>query len=96
MLSPAMQWTDSSGCPGGNQVSRKQGHGLRDVPDDHVERKNEITRVALLPNLAIDAGFDCHSRPWIEIVGHHRSNRTEGVKAFRSRPLTICIADRAR
>src|SRR5437660_8059672 len=43
---------------GSDQVSREQRHGIRNVPDDGIERKDEISRVPVLADLAIDTGFD--------------------------------------
>src|SRR5215831_568053 len=82
--------------PGRDQISRKQSHKLTDVTNDDIERKDEVARRALLPNLAIYAGFDRHSRPGIEVRRHQRPHRTERVEALAPGPLPILLLQVAR
>src|ERR1700739_3582273 len=66
------------------------------MADHHVQREDEIARVALLPHLAIDARFHSYPGPRINLVRHHRAYRTKCVEAFRSRPLAIFVLQIAR
>ena len=36
------------GCPRRYQISGKQSHRLRDMPDHHIQRENEMPRIAVL------------------------------------------------
>src|ERR1700739_2341693 len=61
------------------------------MADHHVQREDEIARVALLPHLAIDACFHSYPGPRIDLVRHQRAYRTKCVEAFGSRPLAVFI-----
>ena len=47
---------DALGRAGGDQVAGHEGHGLRDVADDDIQRKDEVARVALLTHFTVNGG----------------------------------------
>src|SRR5713226_9536308 len=71
---------DAFGRAGGDQVPGEKCHHLRDVADDNLEGKNEISGVALLAELAILASFDLNARPGIDLIGDQRSDWAEGIE----------------
>src|SRR5258708_23991985 len=83
--------SDALGSAGCDQVSRFEGHDLRNVTDHYVERENKILRVAGLPHIAIHPGFDLDAGPGIEAVGDDGSDRAEGIAAFGAGPLTVFV-----
>src|SRR5208282_122524 len=66
-------------------------HDLRNVTDEDIERENKIFRVAGLPEVAVDSGFDLDARPGVNVdaVGDHGSDGAEGVEAFAAHPLRL-------
>src|SRR5258708_9322696 len=83
--------SDALGSAGCDQVSRFEGHDLRNVTDHYVERENKILRVAGLPHIAIHPGFDLNAGPGIAAVGNDGSDRAEGVEALGAGPLTVFL-----
>src|SRR5579862_3421001 len=84
-------WANSFGRAGRDEVARHQRHGIRDVSDDHVERKDEVTRIALLLDLAVHARFHIHAHPRVEPVSHERPHRAERVEALGAGPLAVFV-----
>src|SRR5262249_32135899 len=82
--------------PRGNQVSGQQRHGGGNKTEDDFQRKNKVARVALLPDLAVHAGFDLRARPGVHLKADHWPYRTERVESLGSRPLAIFTLQVAR
>src|SRR5438477_8032122 len=80
----------------GDQISGKQRHHLRDVADHNVQGKKEISRVAVLPDGAIDGRLHADAAPGIDLVGDDRSDRTKSVEPLGAGPLSIFILQIAR
>ena len=94
--SPAASGPTPAGVPVGIKSPGNKRHRLRNMPNHNVQRKDEIPRVPLLPHLTIDTGFHAHSRPRINLIGHHRTDRTERVESLGPRPLPVFILKVAR
>ena len=91
--------TVSPGCSGPtpcrrsgrDQVPGLQGHYLRNKSHEHVERKEEVDGGAILPQLAVNAGFHADAFPRIEALGDDWPNRAEGVETFGAGPLPVLL-----
>src|SRR5437868_6668002 len=59
---------DATRSPGCDQITWEQSHCLRDMANNNVQRKNEVTCVTLLPNVSVHSGFDSNARPGIELI----------------------------
>src|SRR5687767_14971640 len=64
---------DSRGCAGRDDVAGFERHHERDVFDQEVDRKNQLTRRRTLPPFAVDPSLD----PVRSTVGADRDARTE-------------------
>jgi hypothetical protein len=69
---------------------------LRDVSQDHIKRKYEVCRRAILPKLAINPCLHPDALPRIQSRNHHWTNRAEGVETLGTRPLAVFILEIAR
>src|SRR6266851_2555539 len=91
-----LQRTHAFGGSGRNQISWQQRHHLRNMPDDHIQRKDEIARVALLPRFSIHPSFHRNPRPRVEFVTHDWTHRTKSIEPLGSSPLAVFILQIAR
>src|SRR5207249_1095524 len=62
---------------------------LRDIADDDVEGKNEISCAAMLADFAVDASLKQHAGPRVNFIGNHGSNWAERIKPLGPGPLAI-------
>src|SRR6185312_11953730 len=73
-----------------------EGHDGGDGLEDFWEREDEVSGVAVLAQLAIDAGLDGEAVPGVDFtvtplghLNHPGADRTEGVESFGPGPLRI-------
>src|SRR5664279_3272921 len=91
-----LQRAHADGSSRGDQISGFKSHHLRNEVNEYVEREEEVHRRPILPQLAIHAGLNAYALPGIEVLRHHRADRTKGVESLGPSPLTIFFLEVAR
>jgi len=76
---------------GGDHVSGFERHDARDVAQEHIEREEEVSRGAVLAQLAVHAGLNANATPGIKAICDYWADGTERVEAFSAAPLSIFI-----
>src|SRR5581483_121713 len=61
------------------------------MPDDHIQGKDELLCVSVLPYFTIDLGSQGNARPGVEGICNHGAHRTKGIEALGPAPLSIFI-----
>ena len=72
---------DPIGCPGGDDVSRQQGHDRGDARHQILHRADEVLCVGGLAALAVDVGLEVDA-VGIDVGGDARPHRAEAVEGF--------------
>ena len=96
MVSPATTGPTPWGVPVGIRSPGSKRHDLGDIADDGVEREDEIPRVALLPDRAVDSGLYRKPRPGIDFVRDQRADRAKSVETLGAGELAVFLLQVAR
>src|ERR1035437_809618 len=86
--------------PGGStrqqQVTGFQGDSRGNVGEQLRDGKDEVQRRTVLPQFAVDAGFDGQAGSGVHFIADQRADRTKSVKTLGAGPLAVFLLQIAR